>query len=62
MQGTVLTTQDFSSSFRTAHLCQELIFITLHMQRERDKVIRVGVHIYVYVFVVQKKFESYFRD
>ena len=45
VQGTVLMTQDFSSSFRTVHVCQELIFITPHAQRERGKVIGRGVHI-----------------
>ena len=32
---------------------------TPHAQRERGKVIDRGVHIYV---LVEKKFESYFRD
>ena len=40
--------------------------ITPHAQRERGKVIGHGVHIYIYIYillsVVEKKFESYFRD
>ena len=38
--------------------------ITPHTQRERGKVIGRGVHIYIYIYmsVVEKKFESYFRD
>ena len=38
---------------------------TPHAQRERGKVIGRGVHIYniyIYMSVVEKKFESYFRD
>ena len=39
------------------------LFITPHAQRERGKVIGRGVHyIYIYMSVVEKKFESYFRD
>ena len=37
-------------------------FVTPHAQRERGKVIGRGVHIYIYMSVVEKKFESYFRD
>ena len=38
--------------------------VTPHAQRERGKVIGRGVHIYIYIYmcVVEKKFESYFRD
>ena len=37
--------------------------ITLHAQRERGKVIGVGVHIQcLYVCGPKKKFESYFSD
>ena len=36
------------------------MIITPHAQRERGKVIGRGVHIYM--SVVEKKFESYFRD
>ena len=39
-----------------------LSIFTPHAQRERGKVIDRGVHIYIYMFVVEKKFESYFRD
>ena len=47
------------------YLCQSIhMFITPHAQREWDKVIGRGVHIYIYIYmsVVEKKFESYFRD
>ena len=43
--------------FRVLHC----IFIP-HAHRKRGKVIDRGVHIYIYMFVVEKKFESYFRD
>ena len=44
-------------------LCVSLLFIiTPHAQCERGKVIDCGVHIYIYMSVVEKKFESYFRD
>ena len=42
-----------------------LLLVTPHAQRERGKVIDRGVHypyIYIYMYVVKKKFESYFRD
>ena len=46
-----------------------MLIITPHAQRERGKVIGRGVHIYIYIYilyiymsVVEKKFESYFRD
>ena len=39
-----------------------LPIITPHAQRERGKVIDRGVHIYIYMSVLEKKFESYFRD
>ena len=41
-----------------------MAIITPHAQRERGKVIDRGVHIYIYIYmsVVEKKFESYFRD
>ena len=35
---------------------------TPHAQRERGKVIGRGVHIIYCISVVEKKFESYFRD
>ena len=35
--------------------------VTPHAQRERGKVIGLGVLVYIYMFVV-KKFESYFSD
>ena len=40
------------------------VLFTPHAQRERGKVIGRGVHIYIYIYmsVVEKKFESYFRD
>ena len=43
-------------------LSANLLVITPHAQRERGKVIGRGVHIYIYMSVVEKKFESYFRD
>ena len=36
--------------------------ITLHTQRERGKVIDVGVHIYILYVCGPKKFELYFSD
>ena len=39
-----------------------LVVITPHAQRERGKVIGLGVLVYIYMFVVKKKFESYFSD
>ena len=39
-----------------------LFLITPHAQRERGKVIGLGVLVYIYMFVVKKKFESYFSD
>ena len=42
----------------------DTVIVTPHAQRERGKVIGRGVHIYIYIYmsVVEKKFESYFRD
>ena len=45
--------------FAWTTICWEMV-ITPHAQRERGKVIDRGVHIYM--SVVEKKFESYFRD
>ena len=42
-----------------------LLLVTPHAQRERGKVIDLGVHIYIYIYIClwsKKKFESYFRD
>ena len=39
------------------------ITVTPHAQRERGKVIGLGVLVYIYICVCgQKKFESYFSD
>ena len=35
---------------------------TPHAQRERGKVVGLGVVVYIYMFVVKKIFESYFSD
>ena len=42
-----------------------VVVFTPHAQRERGKVIGLGVlcpGIYIYMFVVKKNFESYFSD
>ena len=38
------------------------VLFTPHAQRERGKVIGLGVLIYMYMFVDKKKFESEFSD
>ena len=43
------------SSFITQFFCKFIVmFITPHAQRERGKVIGLGVLIYIYMFVVKK--------
>ena len=44
-------------------ICLKLLF-TPHAQRERGKVIGLGVLIYIYIYVCGQKniFESYFSD
>ena len=50
-------------SFSHKNGCYVSQFVTPHAQRERGKVIDRGVHIYIYIMsVVEKIFESYFRD
>ena len=43
------------------HLLTDVL-ITPHAQREQGKMIGLGVLVYIYMFVVKKKFESYFSD
>ena len=55
---------------RAREVCNKYIYtdtnpgsiITPHVQRERGKVIGIGVHICLHVCGPKKKFESYFSD
>ena len=54
---------NFISNYQSSKLEHVLVyFVTPHVQREWGKVIGLGVVVYIYMFVVKKKFESYFSD